>query len=360
MISAKVAAIKELCCLGLDDRTFVMTLLSELHGVVPSLANTYVWLDSHNQVTDLYDESPEAWRLVPLYLQEFVNNREREAVPAMSELAARTSGVITTAQVATKEFYRSAFYNEILRPSDHHHAAAVVIRDYDRPYGVLLLNRGEQESEYATAELKLIEELLPFIAHGFATAGAVRFPLVENGDVGLLILDHCGAVRHVSPRARQLLFLHACATPNSPADARKGAPTVPAEVVWLCKKLQAVSHGSRRDVAPPVWRHENMWGRFAFRAHWLDPVARADSALIGISIHHQTPLPCRLWRQAKQLGLSPKQLRVCSLLAAGFSYDKIAEHMNVTNHTVTDHVRKLFEKLRVESRTELVQRVLSA
>jgi DNA-binding CsgD family transcriptional regulator len=354
--SARVAAIRELCCLGLDSYSFALAVLSELHTLVPSVANSYIWLDAQGQVTDIYDESPESWRLLPLYREEFLNRREREAAPSMTELAARSSGVITTSAVATREFYRSALYNEVLRPSEHDRAAAVVVREGERRHGMLMFHRGLKDPDFNAEELRLIEEMVPFIAHGFAAAGQIRFPLVEDDESGLMILDRNGAVVHASARARHLLFVSA----NGPSPrGDRGAPPLPPEVVWLCRRLQASGQGTQRDLLPPVWRQENRWGRFTYRAHWLDATARADSPLIGVNIAHEVPLPHRLWRHARRLGLSPKQLSVCGLLATGLSYEEIAQRMGVTHHTVTDHVRKLSEKLAVDNRTELVMKLMS-
>ena len=57
-------------------------------------------------------------------------------------------------------------------------------------------------------------------------------------------------------------------------------------------------------------------------------------------------------------GLSPREVQVLDLLAKGFLYKEIAETTKVTYATVHTHIRHIYEKLHVRSRTEAVARHL--
>jgi DNA-binding NarL/FixJ family response regulator len=56
--------------------------------------------------------------------------------------------------------------------------------------------------------------------------------------------------------------------------------------------------------------------------------------------------------------LSPREAEVLGLLAKGFLYKEIAEQMKVTYATVHTHIRHVYEKLHVRSRTEAVAKHL--
>jgi DNA-binding NarL/FixJ family response regulator len=56
--------------------------------------------------------------------------------------------------------------------------------------------------------------------------------------------------------------------------------------------------------------------------------------------------------------LSPREAEVLELLAKGFLYKEIAEQMKVSYATVHTHVRHIYEKLHVRSRTEAVAKHL--
>jgi DNA-binding NarL/FixJ family response regulator len=61
---------------------------------------------------------------------------------------------------------------------------------------------------------------------------------------------------------------------------------------------------------------------------------------------------------AEAESLSPREAEVLALLAKGFLYKEIADSMKVTYATVHTHIRHIYEKLHVRSRTEAVAKHL--
>jgi DNA-binding NarL/FixJ family response regulator len=57
--------------------------------------------------------------------------------------------------------------------------------------------------------------------------------------------------------------------------------------------------------------------------------------------------------------LSPREVQVLNLLTKGFLYKEIADSMQVTYATVHTHIRHIYEKLHVRSRTEAVAKHLN-
>jgi DNA-binding NarL/FixJ family response regulator len=68
----------------------------------------------------------------------------------------------------------------------------------------------------------------------------------------------------------------------------------------------------------------------------------------------QQPAPAA--REAQTL--SPREAQVLDLLAKGYLYKEIADTMKVTYATVHTHIRHIYEKLHVRSRTEAVAKHL--
>lgn len=52
--------------------------------------------------------------------------------------------------------------------------------------------------------------------------------------------------------------------------------------------------------------------------------------------------------------LSPRETEVLSYIAKGFSFNEIAELLDMSAHTVTTHVKRIYQKLAVHSRGEAV------
>jgi DNA-binding NarL/FixJ family response regulator len=60
----------------------------------------------------------------------------------------------------------------------------------------------------------------------------------------------------------------------------------------------------------------------------------------------------------KGAALSPREAEVLDLLAKGFLYKEIADQMKISYATVHTHIRHVYEKLHVRSRTEAVAKHL--
>ena len=59
-------------------------------------------------------------------------------------------------------------------------------------------------------------------------------------------------------------------------------------------------------------------------------------------------------KPAGDTGLSARESEVLSLIAKGFSFAEIARLLAISTHTVTTHVKKIYQKLAVHSRGEAV------
>lgn len=68
----------------------------------------------------------------------------------------------------------------------------------------------------------------------------------------------------------------------------------------------------------------------------------------------QRPAPAK----SETDSLSPREAQVLDLLAKGFLYKEIADAMHVSYATVHTHIRHIYEKLHVRSRTEAVAKHL--
>jgi DNA-binding NarL/FixJ family response regulator len=57
----------------------------------------------------------------------------------------------------------------------------------------------------------------------------------------------------------------------------------------------------------------------------------------------------------KEISLSPRQYEVLQLIEKGYTSKEISAMLNLSLHTINDHVKSLFIRVGVNSRTELVQ-----
>jgi len=125
----------------------------------------------------------------------------------------------------------------------------------------------------------------------------------------------------------------------------------------LCQSLGGIFHG--QDSPPPSLTRINSRGRFVFRAQWLDPVNHDQGRLIGVTIEHHEPMILHQFRALKDLPLSSTQKEVGLMLVQNHSQEHIGRHLNIKPTTVKDHVRKIYEKLGIHHREELVRHLAS-
>ena len=80
---------------------------------------------------------------------------------------------------------------------------------------------------------------------------------------------------------------------------------------------------------------------------WLDPNVRAyfDSRPIAESVEEPSS---DAW-----LRLTPREQDVAQLVAKGLRYKEIAARLSISDHTVKNHMRHIFDKLDISSRVEL-------
>ncbi len=60
-------------------------------------------------------------------------------------------------------------------------------------------------------------------------------------------------------------------------------------------------------------------------------------------------------KKRESLGITPRELEILQLIAAGLSNREIAERVNVSENTVKTHSSRVFDKLGVSRRTQAVR-----
>ena len=90
---------------------------------------------------------------------------------------------------------------------------------------------------------------------------------------------------------------------------------------------------------------------------WGDRPFGAREKLLVELLHEEL---AREWRAARELRLSPQQGKVLELLCRGASEKEVAAALEVSTHTVHDHVKALHRVYGVRSRGELMARAMGS
>ncbi|MGH6835745.1 MAG: response regulator transcription factor [Methylocella sp.] len=355
-----IAGMRRLCCVGLDGQTAIPALLDELHALIPSTNNFFMWAGPNQELANMYGEG-DLLQSMPLYFSDFHKKRELDVIRTFSEVMRRNrrSEVMTYEEsflkVGRRTYERHDFYNAILRPHGIDHMLHLKVAEHGRCLGLLHVSRQNGETEFTERDRTLLEWIAPFAAHALAP-GRPDEHVVESDDRGLIIATPAGEIRHLSPEARRLIMLAVHPELSPAALSRAGpGPLLPPEVARLCQDLGQIFEDKAFSAAP-VCQLTNPWGAFTFRAYWLDrDDGPSASALIGITIERLEPLALKLWRRAEELPLTGREIEVCLLLALGRPRAEINDRLGVSENTAITHCRNLYAKLGVHSRAELIE-----
>ncbi|OLL28384.1 hypothetical protein BTH42_28030 [Burkholderia sp. SRS-W-2-2016] len=169
-----------------------------------------------------------------------------------------------------------------------------------------------------------------------------------DDDSALFIADETGRILRSDAGAARLLAL---------ADGKPGGWSDTSLPGWLTPIFDAITGGgSRKAKSDGGLERENEAGRFVFRAYRLHRVAKnSGEVLYGISVVRQRALVSAITEAAAINGLSEQQRRVCIGILSGVSYSEIGRVLGIKESTVVDHVRRVYAKLDVHSRDELVR-----
>jgi DNA-binding CsgD family transcriptional regulator len=344
--NAAIAHIRQLCSLGLGGQVIMPALLQALHWIVPSHSNVFTWTDEGGAMTNVCFEELVTPEIVALCLAALYN-REQDEIRSESSEGARASDEAGNSEPGT-------LCDSIYSAGKRHVALRAMVRANGCSLGALMLCRERGDPPFTQREEKLLSTVTGYLARGLKNNRDIRGPFADGGESGLIVLDADNKLAYGSPSGRHLLFLaaHPLIAPGSiiPPDDTILTPAV----TQLCESLRNVFSGG--DAAVASWCHQNPWGRFVFRAYPLQG-EKSATVLTGITVERQEPLPLRMMRTMQALPLSPKQKEICLLLSYGYSHATISKRLNISQHTVTDHVHKIYAKLEVNTRETLLRKL---
>lgn len=350
--SNAIAYLRQLCCSGLAKETVIPEFLRAVQKVIPSGSNTFSGVDE---------------QLSPAYhITEFITTELDDVTPFIianyftpERLGFcsdwfRQHPTLTDANVLDKSFYKSELYNLVYRRYDQHHFLIAPVLQEGKPVGMLGLYRPRLQKPFDSREQWLLVRLLPYVAHALR-GGGKGIQYSEKGLLGMMVMDTQGKMLYLTNEAKSLLAL-AC-HPLLSLDASSQEDAMLAKLAQLCRNLQGIFQG--KHAAPPSWCYTNGRGRFTFHASWLNPLNNGQDKLISMTIEHHEPLVLLILRALQDLPLSPVQKQVALLMAQGISNELIGERLNIKLSTTKEHISKIFAKLNIYRREELLPLLLT-
>jgi DNA-binding CsgD family transcriptional regulator len=330
-----------------EERALRIALLEDLRQAVPFGAHMWALTDPETGVTS----SPLA--TVPesamARLPTLIRCRHLTTVNRPAELAAPAESLLRATEGQPEE---SLLYRELRGGGTALlDIATVVFRDRFGSWGWLDLWREEGDEPFSGPELDLLGAVSPFVTEALRRCLARTFdeptpPLARSGPA-VLVLSPELEVRAQTPETDA--YLRTLLPPD--ADRRP----IPAAAYNVAGQLLAVEAGL--DDQPPLTRVRLVGGLWlTFRAARVETADRTAAPDIAVSVEPTSPRE-RQMLYARCHGLTARETELLDLLVGGADTKAVAAGLYISEHTVQDHLKSIFDKTGTRNRRTLLARV---
>jgi DNA-binding CsgD family transcriptional regulator len=343
-----IADITRTCHAGLDAPTLLEDLLARLKAVVPFEAGFIATTDPG---TLLFTSAVLAEQSHVMHLPGFLANEYLDDdVLKYSDLARGPKRDGTLNQSTRGELAASPRYRQLLAPmglGDEFRAAFVAGGSC---WGVGCLSRERGDIPFGDDEAAALGRLGPHIAEGLRTA--LLFDEASGREVGmdgpgvLILSEEDLSVLATTPATGR--WLEEIAGDREPR--LNGLPSCVLNVVAALRSLES------QPVVPRVRvrSHSGRWLVLHASYLSLDPASGSIAVVIEPAQRSEV---APLILQAH--GLTERESAVVRLVLVGASTKEIAGALSISEHTVQDHFKSIFNKVGVSSRRDLVVRILN-
>lgn len=265
--------------------------------------------------------------------------------------------VISSHVVSRRDYVRSAFYCDFLKPQSVYHVLVAGLVRNGEPIGVLGLHRPVGARPFESADVLKMSLILPHLSAALEKVGMVEKLAARQSIIDTLAQDLArSAVLMVDENYRILLANEAAtALLHLPAGGGVDAP-VPDGIKEACSQLRAAAAAGRQ---PPGDCRCNftvtidgipMTG--VAHANCNDP--RVLRFIVYFGPEGRRPLHAG---RLEALGLSEREAEIVHLVSFGLTNLQIGAKLGISVRTVENHLRSIFAKVNVHNRTSLLLRV---
>jgi DNA-binding CsgD family transcriptional regulator len=265
------------------------------------------------------------------------------------------------------DLVRSTRYRELLRPQGYEDELRAVLRTGGNTWGLMGLMREKGRRTFETDDVSLVNKASPIIATALRRHVRAQSPWIGPARApGLVVFDRSSHV--VSANEDASYWLHQLvgledeidAPPVSQVGELLSAPEFERQIspIWaLLARARALSNGVASGSARLRLRdHRGRWLVLHASALTSHGGPTADSVAVVIEPARSSEIAPII---IEAYSLTPREREVVGALALGDTTSEIAARLFMSQHTVRDHIKAVFDKVDVSSRAELVAKLFA-
>lgn len=348
--------LRHLAKIGLDKHAAIIPLSTELKRLIPSYSFSFFWTDNNGKIISSYDDSAKWSDHAFDFFDRFCPKFTTQPHSDLAQWHLKNNDVVLSQELFSDQCYTSGSYLGVWKQLNYNHSIIASVKRNNIPVGILMLHRKASEQPYNSNDKKQLKAVLPLIADGLSCCGQ-QGKLSSTDTFGTMIVNDNAIIEYFSPSANRLLFM--CANFIASKQARNvtndDIQHLLEDIFGLCHQLQ---HQWKDKPTPTTakFTRTSPAGGLTFTASWLQ-VPEGQKGLICVNVLYQEPQEIKILNNCLQHALTTRQIDVCLRLCQSKTYEQIATELYISVHTVIDHMRKIYEKLKVVSRNEVIQQL---
>ncbi|MBK6742433.1 MAG: hypothetical protein IPG66_05425 [Hydrogenophilales bacterium] len=342
---------ESLCTLGLPANELVPIAVDLMERIMPGTYFCFTRANAQFAVIDCYMKDPIPDEYARVYAEEFHDRLEGEAGPTFTEMLRDRIPLVNYSAPGSR-FFDTALYARIFQPLGLRHGARVAVIEGEQRHGTISVSRPEGSAAFSADEEQVLLRMARYLAHALELE---RLGRLVNGDAadsvgqGVLVLDREGAILHGCLVGLRL-FHEATRHNGTGQQPHATRATLPASL--------AARAASAADAGEIIL--QNHRGQFGFRPALMRTHIAGATSTVAVTVRRRGSIASRLWLESERFPLSSRERQIAVLLGAGYGYEAIAEHLDLTRNTAVSYVRRTYEKLGINQREQLIRALLAA
>jgi DNA-binding CsgD family transcriptional regulator len=336
---------------GLDSRTFGIEAVKQLRKAIPTDVSFFATADPATLLFTSAVRDEVLAQATPQFLErEFLKDD-----PVKFTRLARGRSPVESLGMATKgELARSERFREMLAPMDLGDELRAALVVGSKCWGFMCLHRERSGPDFTPAEAAFLARLVPHLAEGLRKAlllGGTRTASPQPNGPGLVMLADDLSLVAITPMAEAWLA-------EVPDSAWPSSLELPDAVYAVAARLLTLERGGRKPPElMPRLRLRTASDRWVV-LHASRLRATSDEGQIAVIFEEARPAEIAPLI-VDAYSLTKREGQITQMVLRGLSTAEISEELHITQNTVRDHFKSIFDKVGVRSRRELVGQVFA-